>query len=151
MLFETPSLELTVPMDYDSGYFYDIGPYWVLPLQKIKAGTVLDLSVWNISCMFQIWSALPKEETKGVSLKTFKPQRPGTYPHSTALAVVFRSKFTTLSEGGYLITYMNGKPADDYTILVRTPDLVLYSMGTSGALAISPKIAPDVATTFEEQ
>ncbi len=126
----TPSFVMSPTINMEPGYFYETGNLYLLPFVPISSNIKLDLSPWNITCMFAI------------NNMTVQGQRVG---------LAFRSGFKVTNGGGYLMTHMSQREPKDFMTLVRVPEVVIFNYPNHGALAISTRLNPDVLSLIEEQ
>ena len=129
-LFATKPRTITSLIDLAPGYFAKVGSFYLLPTVPLKNKTVVQMSTLPGSCMFQMYQGLVDGALVGY---------------------VFSSAFQVINGGGYLLTKMGNLKPTDHTVLLRTPDLVIYSYSNVGALAVSLKVSSSVAQILETQ
>jgi len=118
----------------DSHHFYTIGPYYIIGFQPIPGKRRVELIPMDVNCMFNI----------------YKMERKGKF-----LGLAFRTASTVINAGAYLMARMNnrGRKPDlsGSTVLMRTPDIVIYNYPNLGTLAVSPVMNSQMTALLEEQ
>jgi hypothetical protein len=121
----------TIPMDPHLFYELDGGHALLrtaLPARaQITVGELIPLS-----CMFDAYWLLVRGERVGY---------------------LFTTSFQVKNSGGFICAFMEAKrgAADRVEVLLKTDDCVIYNFPNKGTLVISPAIAEEVTTIFDEQ
>lgn len=121
-----------VPIDIKAGHFYSFHPMYVLMVNDVKAKTKISYNKHNVNCMFNIHDILDKDKNR--------------------IGYAFSSAFDILNTGTYIITKMHRhRDINNYTVLIRTKEVILFNYPNVGALAISTKVSPFIKNIIEEQ
>jgi hypothetical protein len=124
--------ELRLPLDADSGLFYELESGYAIFKSRVKAGPVQKGARLPLNCMLEAYELL----RDGVRVGFF-----------------FVSQFQISNCGGYLVTWMtNGAGrANSVEVMLKTEDLVVLNYPNRGTLVISPKVNAPILSVFEEQ
>jgi len=116
----------------DPHHFYDFDPLHVIVFSRVKGNRSFDLIDMGVQSMFKI----------------YRMERKGKF-----VGLAFQSAMQVINNGCYLVTFMQKTrmKAEDSSVLIRTQDIIVYNYPNVGALAISPRLSPYLATMFEEQ
>ncbi len=120
-------------LDLEVQQFYEIDGFFLLVNKEVKARTSIQIGQrLSLQSMFDIYFLTINGDNRS--------------------GFAFKSKFETLNNGNYLLTFLKGKgPATEGETLIKNDQLVLYNYPNRGSLAIAPQVNSVLSIVFEEQ